>query len=686
MRRLTNNNDSDGLLTTTSTVVPPYSSHLSSRHLLPSDDSLTSARPVTTSSGSVELSSRYLSGLQMEVTTVPEGIEDFELVEVAKGLNCVEAVYRDMNKYSEDQLKHNEEEQKEEEQFIETTTTTTSRRQTTGQQTTAGGNDQFGNSYSPSIQTRSRLLRENVSPHSIKTDAFIKAVEEGLPPGCPSKPCPPPPTNGGAHSNNNNSSLASLVSSTFFPDLGTGKRLSLEGRVGVRDARRQEEAAGPALRVGGGASSSTSSGVPNDDQFSLQWSVHTDEPMSCQAERAWEWWTGETSPLTVAVIDSGCDLSHPDLKGRLWQNPGEICGDGLDNDGNGFVDDCHGYDFANDDADPSPAKSGHGTGAAGIIAAESNNSRGIAGVCWGCKIMCIKFIGNGQGKVSDQVQAIDYAVRMGAKISNNSYGGYGHSALERSAIERAQVAGHLFVCSAGNHSLNTDLPKNNHTPSAYNLDNIVAVGAADQRGDKARFSNYGKKTVDVVAPGVRIRTVERAEGYATVSGTSFASPAVAGVAGLIWSAYPSLSFVQVKQSLVDGCLTALSDPSVANLSVCGGRVNAYRSLYVAALMSRGQYPGHDVLAANGGLRPVAAQAARSASPTATGVASSAAVSNRSSSRGADSNPFRRIIASSFRNPFVALVTAPSTTTTTERAQTDAALNFGSQLLKSFIGG
>eukprot|EP00922_Rhytidocystis_sp_ex-Travisia-forbesii_P066050 GHVS01098077.1.p1 GENE.GHVS01098077.1~~GHVS01098077.1.p1 ORF type:complete len:664 (-),score=135.14 GHVS01098077.1:458-2449(-) len=663
MRRLTNNNDSDGLLTTTSTVVPPYSSHLSSRHLLPSDDSLTSARPVTTSSGSVELSSRYLSGLQMEVTTVPEGIEDFELVEVAKGLNCVEAVYRDMNKYSEDRLKRQEgnEETDEEEHFVENR----QQQQQTG--TTGDGNYQFGNS-SPPPPARSLLTRENLPP-SLKTEDFIKAVEDGLPPGCTSSPCPPSTT-----SSANNTSLASLVSSTLFPDLGTAKRLALEGGrvgvVGLRDTRRHEEAAASAVTRGGNSSSR-----PNDDQFGMQWSVHTDEPMSCQAERAWEWWTGETSPMTVAVIDSGCDLTHPDLKGRLWTNPGEICGDGLDNDGNGFVDDCHGYDFANDDADPSPASSGHGTGAAGIIAAESNNSKGIAGVCWGCKIMCIKFIGNGQGKVSDQVQAIDYAVRMGARISNNSYGGYGHSALERSAIERAQVAGHLFVCSAGNHSLNTDLPKNNHTPSAYNLDNIVAVGAADQRGDKARFSNYGKATVDVVAPGVRIRTVQKSSGYATVSGTSFASPAVAGVAALVWSAYPALSFIQVKQSLIDGCLTALSDPSVANLSVCGGRVNAYRSLYVAALMSKGQYPGHDVLAANGGLRPAAKAAVTMARETK-------AVTSRASSQAAE-NPFRRI-ASSFRNPFAVLV--PSTpTTATERAQADA-LNFGTQLLKSFIGG
>ncbi|KAF8819994.1 subtilisin SUB7 [Cardiosporidium cionae] len=130
----------------------------------------------------------------------------------------------------------------------------------------------------------------------------------------------------------------------------------------------------------------------------------------------------------------GCNLGHPEFSNKIWVNPREICNDGIDNDGNGFVDDCHGWiniltfswiDFVNDDNVVEPSSSGHGTASASIIAAASNNVIGISGICWGCVIMCLKFIGEGHGTVSDQVQAIDYAVRMGARISNNSYGGYG---------------------------------------------------------------------------------------------------------------------------------------------------------------------------------------------------------------------------------------------------------------------
>ncbi|KAF8820890.1 subtilisin SUB7 [Cardiosporidium cionae] len=124
-------------------------------------------------------------------------------------------------------------------------------------------------------------------------------------------------------------------------------------------------------------------------------------------------------------MPSGCNLAHPEFANKVWVNPGEICNDGIDNDGNGFIDDCHGWDFVNNDNVAEPSSSGHGTASASIIAATSNNGIGISGICWGCVIMCLKFIGEGHGTVSDQVQAIDYAVRMGARISNNSYGGYG---------------------------------------------------------------------------------------------------------------------------------------------------------------------------------------------------------------------------------------------------------------------
>eukprot|EP00922_Rhytidocystis_sp_ex-Travisia-forbesii_P069130 GHVS01103145.1.p1 GENE.GHVS01103145.1~~GHVS01103145.1.p1 ORF type:complete len:642 (-),score=66.58 GHVS01103145.1:440-2365(-) len=500
----------------------------------------------------VSLKTRYLSGLQMEVTEVPQGMHAADMVELARTIDCVQDVYEDSNKYAipdDDSIVLDQDSN-----LI---------------QQPRGNNPEnslpLDEISAPPV--RNLQLHQRLDPL-----AFVRSVEEGF------TPCQADPS----------LCLGSEITSTSLVEhenrAGTEGVVSLKAEQSVKVETASPSDGGlMAGQIGGehGGGVSGSWKPPTDTLFASQWSLQGSEPMSTQVEKVWPWWTGASNPLIVAVIDSGCDLSHPDLKNRLWKNPGEICGDGIDNDGNGFVDDCHGYNFAEDNANPHPGRSGHGTGAAGIVAAESNNNSGIAGICWGCQIMCLKFIGNGQGRVSDQVQAIDYAVRMGAKISNNSYGGYGRSSLEYSAIERAQVASHLFVCSAGNNNVDTDLPINDHTPSVYNLHNIVAVGAIDNRGDKASFSNYGRNSVDVVAPGVGIRTVQRGGTYAAVSGTSFAAPAAAGVAALVWSAFPSLSFIQVKQSLVDSCITPSEDAAVRDLSACQGRMNAQRALYVA---------------------------------------------------------------------------------------------------------
>lgn len=197
---------------------------------------------------------------------------------------------------------------------------------------------------------------------------------------------------------------------------------------------------------------------PNDPAFPLQWNLRDGGGggFGINAEKAWRLWSGIERPVVIAVIDSGCDLDHPDLRDKLWVNPGEICGDGIDNDGNGYVDDCHGWvraalcspslwlrsalserlsfflregfqDFVRNRGTVVGGSSGHGTGASGVLGSASNNLLGVAGVCWGCRIMCLAFIGKGEGSVSHQVQAIDYAVMMGAWISNNSYGGYGYA-------------------------------------------------------------------------------------------------------------------------------------------------------------------------------------------------------------------------------------------------------------------
>ncbi|HEY1191429.1 MAG TPA: S8 family peptidase, partial [Gemmata sp.] len=167
------------------------------------------------------------------------------------------------------------------------------------------------------------------------------------------------------------------------------------------------------------------------------------------APAVWNQTTGNPN-FVVAVIDSGVDYNHPDLAANIWTNPGEIPGNGVDDDHNGYVDDIHGYDFANNDGDPMDDND-HGTHVAGTIGAVGNNGVGVAGVNWGVKIMALKFLGaNGSGYTSNAIRALDYAVSMGVKVSNNSWGGGGYDTTLAAAISRAQTAGHIFVAAAGN--------------------------------------------------------------------------------------------------------------------------------------------------------------------------------------------------------------------------------------------
>lgn len=230
------------------------------------------------------------------------------------------------------------------------------------------------------------------------------------------------------------------------------------------------------------------------------------------APEAWDFSTGNGNAI-VAVIDSGVDYLHDDLAANIWTNPGEIAGDGIDNDGNGFVDDVHGYDFVDYDPDPMDAH-GHGTHVAGTIGAVGNNGIGVVGVNWKTQIMVVRaFNAAGWGTTYDEVEAIKYAVANGAKVLNNSWGGYSFSQALYAAIQDAQRQGVLFVAAAGNEATNTDV--NRHYPSGYNLDNIISVGASDDTDalscwagnwpdDCARGSNYGATTVDLVAPGTAV--------------------------------------------------------------------------------------------------------------------------------------------------------------------------------------
>jgi subtilisin family serine protease len=252
--------------------------------------------------------------------------------------------------------------------------------------------------------------------------------------------------------------------------------------------------------------------TPNDTSFSTLWGLNnTGQTVNgvsgtadadIDAPEAWDRVTG-SGTVVVAVIDTGVDYTHPDMEGNIWHNRGETdCSDGIDNDGNGFIDDCNGWDFVGDDNDPSDLN-GHGTHVAGILGAVGNNSEGITGVNWSSKVMVLKAGGiGGFFTTATLVAAIDYAVSNGANIINASYGGSVFDQLQYDAIRAAGDAGLLFIAAAGNERVNTDI--NPHYPSGYYLHNIISVAASDQNDDLAGFSNYGPTTVDVMAPGTNI--------------------------------------------------------------------------------------------------------------------------------------------------------------------------------------
>jgi serine protease len=262
--------------------------------------------------------------------------------------------------------------------------------------------------------------------------------------------------------------------------------------------------------------------VPNDPMFSSQWALANNQTgADIRALAAWDINTN-ASNITVAVIDTGIDYKHSDLAANMWRNSREIPNNGLDDDGNGYIDDVFGYDFANNDSDPMDDH-GHGTHVAGIIGAVANNGRGIAGVAWNVRLMAVKFLSsNGTGTVADAVRAIDYAVQMGARIINASWGGAGYSSILAQAINRAENAGVLFVTAAGNNGTNNDQTPT--YPASFPNTNILAVAASDRNDNLATFSNFGPSTVHLAAPGVGILSTLPNDGYASWSGTSMAAP------------------------------------------------------------------------------------------------------------------------------------------------------------------
>ncbi|MFC2158198.1 S8 family serine peptidase [Acidobacteriota bacterium] len=322
--------------------------------------------------------------------------------------------------------------------------------------------------------------------------------------------------------------------------------------------------------------------LPNDSRFGSLWGLHNlgqsggTIDADIDAPEAWNVTTGSRS-VVVAVIDSGVDYNHADLNPNMWVNPGEIPGNGVDDDGNGFVDDVNGINAIDNDGYPMDViNDPHGTHVAGTIGAAGNNGLGIVGVNWTCSIMALKFIGDdGGGSLSDEVQCIDYAINHGAHVINGSYGDNGTSNIERRAIERAGAAGILCAFAAGNDGEDSDSQP--QYPAAYDLDNIIAVADSTHNDRLSYSSNYGRTTVDVAAPGSSILSTIPNNAYDTYDGTSMASPHVAGLAALIRATDNSLTYKDLKDRILD---SVDKIPSMAGKLVSGGRINAARALNV----------------------------------------------------------------------------------------------------------
>lgn len=292
------------------------------------------------------------------------------------------------------------------------------------------------------------------------------------------------------------------------------------------------------------APASAASILPTDPLFVDQWSLEQPTDVDIDAPAAW---SRRTNCAMVAIVDTGADLNHPQLKPNLWTNSDEIAGNGKDDDNNGYVDDVHGVDVRTG-GQPIDTN-GHGTHVAGIVAARGNDGAGTSGVCWTSKLMIVKFMsifGSGQSKSA--ADAIRYAARNGAKIINCSFGSSSPSDALRDAIKYAAKKGALVVVAAGNDGQNVD--KKATYPASWPDSNILTVASIGKTGARSSFSNYGERTVDIAAPGEDILSTYLAGGTRTLSGTSMAAPIVAGIAAMVRREDSALSASALREAVV----------------------------------------------------------------------------------------------------------------------------------------
>ena len=372
------------------------------------------------------------------------------------------------------------------------------------------------------------------------------------------------------------------------------KHMSTEEAIALYQAEPHVEYAEPNYLL-------TIQAIPNDSYFSYLWNLYNSGQTGgtpgadIDALRAWDMTTGSNN-VVVAVIDTGVDYNHPDLSENIWVNLAEYNGaSGVDDDGNGYVDDIRGINTYDSNSNPMDDH-GHGTHIAGIIGAAGNNSMGITGVNWNVKIIPCKFLGSdGYGYTDGAIGCLEYIRTLkdrGVNIiaTNNSWGGGGYSQALYDAIDAQRKSDILFVAAAGNDNIDND--QYDFYPAGYSLPNLLSVAAMDPNDTKAWFSNYGRRTVHVGAPGTDIVSL-RADGtdmygdgnhfippgnpaaqYYKASGTSMAAPHITGLAALIKSNNPSRGWIQIKNLILSGAEEEI--PFYGG--TIAGRINAYNSL------------------------------------------------------------------------------------------------------------
>ncbi len=368
--------------------------------------------------------------------------------------------------------------------------------------------------------------------------------------------------------------------------------------------------------------------TPNDPDFDKQWYLN-----QIAAPAAWDAARG-SDDVIVAVLDTGVDLNHPDLVDHLWQNPGEIRGDRIDNDGNGFIDDIRGWNFVENDNNPEPyvalnydaAAASHGTIIAGIIGAMTDNAAGVAGINWHVKIMPVKILDSlGSGNSDAARRAVDYAVANHADIINLSFTGFENDPQFFDAIVRAYEAGVTVVAAVGNDDKNNGLNLDQEAiyPACYRTstgaDPVIGVAATDREDRKATFSNYGSDCTDLSAPGVDVfGTLFQDSGledfqdyYAGYwSGTSVAAPMVTGAAAILKAAYSTLTPDEIRETLQLSVDPVRPDGAVSDGQMGAGRINIAQALTVGA--SFAHTPA--ITPAPAGIRPLLVAQASAADP------------------------------------------------------------------------